>query len=135
MLREQPAPESGDSGLDARITLRFKRKVAFRIQAHRAIVQIGGADAEQFIVDYDDLGMDVDALIIETGYTGFIKTQTVMAVGREQPLEQALAQHVHRVLRQPADGVFRQQYDNFGSVFLLQPSCQRITYLACRKIL
>ena len=57
MLAQQPVADLED-GRALAIAARLDGEVAFGVGAHRAVVHVGRADAQEAVVDHHDLGMD-----------------------------------------------------------------------------
>src|SRR5436190_5771503 len=82
MLPEQAIPHLG-YGPTLLIIRCLDGKIAFGVQSHGTIVQIGGADTQDLIIDDDDLGMDEDfTSAILSCYHGIIEPQPVMPISQ-----------------------------------------------------
>ena len=79
------------------------QQVAFAVEAHRAVVQVGRADAQQLVVDDHDLGVDVDVLAA-LGHRR-VDAEAAVAVGlrRARCISRARA-GLHHLLLEPAVG-------------------------------
>ncbi len=57
MLADQPVADVDDGAALGRVAC-LDREIAFAVGAHRAVVHVGRADAQEPVVDHHDLGMD-----------------------------------------------------------------------------
>ncbi len=67
MFCQQAVAESGDGRLQSLLPSGLQGKIAFRVKTHGTIVLVGRTYADQLIVDDQDLGMHIKALVAQVG--------------------------------------------------------------------
>ena len=82
---------------------RLDRDIGLRIQAKRAVAEVGAADAQHALIHDHQLRVHVEAAALrQPRHVRVVDVKAPMAVGFAQPLDQARAQDVHGVLFEPA---------------------------------
>ena len=106
---------------------RLDGEVALRIHPHRAIVEIGGADAEELVIDDEELRMNFDGDPAATrNRHGIIHSEPVMTIGRAEPAQHAVAVDPHRQLLGVAERSPCDDDDDLGWIRALQALDQSV---------
>ena len=85
MFSQQPVAQRDDRLLGFGVALGLYRQIAFRIETHRTVAQIGSADNCQPVIDEHYFRMDINGIIVPI-QSGIINPQTIMSIGLEQAL-------------------------------------------------
>ena len=88
-------PQCGNAGGRVGPPASFEGEVALGVEAHRALAQVGGADARQLVVDDDQLAVDVDAFAVEPRHYGVEDAQPRVQIRPTQRVEETGAQDAH----------------------------------------
>ena len=116
MLAQQPVAKHADCLPGAGVG-GFDRQVAFGVQAHGGIVEVGRADSQQTIVDHHELAVHVDWL---AELVRNIDPQPPEAVGGGEIADQTRAQHLQGIGFRPAAGLPRHHH-HLGSLRFHEP--------------
>src|SRR6185312_6868981 len=115
---------------------RLDGDVAFGIDRHRPVVEVRGSDAQEAIIDDDQLrvDLDVDANPI-AAHARIEDAQPAPAICRGEPAQQAVAIAAHHQLLQIAARPARHDDDDLRPLRLLQASGEDVAYGFARQIL
>lgn len=103
MLGEQSVAQSGDHPPNALVAMGFDHDVAFGVETHRPVVEIGRAHARELVVHHEHLAVHVEEIRPhEPRHVRIEQAVTSGAVDTAQALVQMCAQQSHRVLFEPA---------------------------------
>ena len=98
MLAQQPVAERQD-GARSRSVARLDDEVALGVGAHRAVVEVGRADAQEAVVDDHDLGMDHGVGRLAALLDGGIEQAHAIAAGRVACVRQKRMRPLRMVCR------------------------------------
>ena len=139
MLAQQAIAKEGD-GAPRVVVLRLDGEIAFGVDAHRAVAEIGGADAQQPVVDDERLRMNADPALIladavRARHDRVTAAQALVRIGRAQMPDDARLAIGERGLLEPAVAFARQHDDDLGPGLLGKPRRDRIGNAGRRQIL
>ncbi len=108
-------------------------EIAFGVEAHRAVVEIGRADPQDGVVDDHDLGVDVDGR--SSGGDGMEDAEAIVPIRSLQVPQQQRAGRSHDLFLEPPARRFRIDEDDLGAVHLLEPPRKSVGDLVRGEIL
>jgi hypothetical protein len=95
MLGEQEVADIGDLP-SVLLLCRPDGQVAFRIEAGRAIVEVGRSKPYEFVVDDQQLGVNLDhAIVVAVGHDRVDRAQPAIPVRALQPVKQPVPVAAH----------------------------------------
>src|SRR5690348_12849860 len=95
MLGQQTRTDGCNAALGSDLT-RLDREIALSVESRRAPVEIRGADAQELVVDDQDLGVDEDLRVAVRSRDDRIKcTKPPIVVGAQHAPDDAIAIAVH----------------------------------------
>ncbi len=110
-------------------------EVAFAVESHGAVAEIGRGDPQNLIIADHQLGVNHQTTGLQAGDFRIADPQAAMAIRRAQPCQEPRPKDVHGVLFQPVTGLLREDDQDLRSRILLQRMAQGIADGSGRQVL
>ena len=136
MLSDKPVAKGCNDAVHQRLAACLDRHIAFRVESHGTIGNIGRPKADECVIDDQQFAMHRNRFYaLVSRHDRRIHAQSTIVVGQFHFVQKLRPQIVHRLALQPAIAMLTEHQDHVRTIMLRQPLRQHPADGLGRKIL